>query len=366
MAVYIHNPLKDTFINSEYPASNSGLDEILELHTYLDAEGIRQSSRILVDPGALELHTTLSNLGVSAQKVELKLYNSEATTLPANYTIVANPIATSGSGIWVNGVGKFEDIPANTSGVSWEYLTAGTTNPWPTANSGSGSFSLTSSYSIVEGGGVWLVSQSFSQSFNQYSTKDILLDISEYYTGSVSGELPNEGVILRIDDEFNLDDSEEFRVSFFSRDTNTIFGSKILAKWDDAAYVQTLPEIPSNNFTVDFEFVRDKYLNAGKHRLRLHARPENPPRVFTTSSPYLTKYRLPEDTFWALRDYYTKDYIVDFDEEYLKVSCDATSPYIDLYFDNLAPERFYQLILKVNKAGTEELITLPPIQIGSI
>jgi len=48
MAVYRIFPEKDTFIFSESPLANAGLDEIIEVGGYFDTTGTGESSRLLL------------------------------------------------------------------------------------------------------------------------------------------------------------------------------------------------------------------------------------------------------------------------------------------------------------------------------
>jgi len=48
--------------------------------------------------------------------------------------------------------------------------------------------------------------------------------------------------------------------------------------------------------------------------------------------------------------------IIDFDENYTKVSADNTSSYFDVYMDSLQPERYYRLLLKTSIGGSDIVI----------
>ena len=68
---------------------------------------------------------------------------------------------------------------------------------------------------------------------------------------------------------------------------------------------------------------------------------------------YTTQHYLPSSSAWyAVKDLDTNEYVIDFNDTYTKVSADATSSYFDIYMNGLEPERYYQILLKVNAGGS--------------
>jgi len=86
--------------------------------------------------------------------------------------------------------------------------------------------------------------------------------------------------------------------------------------------------------------------------MRVSTRYTYPPRQFTTSSIYLTNLILSEQTYWALQDVKTGEMIVDFDENFTKISCDSVGNYFTLYTTGLEINRFYRLLIKTNILST--------------
>ena len=81
--------------------------------------------------------------------------------------------------------------------------------------------------------------------------------------------------------------------------------------------------------------------------MRFAVVPKYPTRQFQTSSLYTTNYYLPEDTsLYAIKDTYTNEMIIDFDEDYTKIGADATSSYFKLYLSGFEPERHYSVLVK--------------------
>ena len=86
--------------------------------------------------------------------------------------------------------------------------------------------------------------------------------------------------------------------------------------------------------------------------MRLSTRYTYPPRQFTTSSVYLTNLILSEQTYWALQDVKTGEMIVDFDENFTKISCDSVGNYFTLYTTGLEINRYYRLLVKTKIFST--------------
>ena len=70
---------------------------------------------------------------------------------------------------------------------------------------------------------------------------------------------------------------------------------------------------------------------------------------------FITNYYLPKQSFYALKDSETNEYIIPFDTKYAKVSADTTSSYFDIYMGGLEPERYYTILLKTKIGGTTKV-----------
>ena len=166
MAIYRIFPESDSFIFSEFPISNAGKDEILELGGYTDTSGENRTSRILIKFSDNEITDVIENkIAGSNWKSNLGLYLAEASEIPTSFTIFTYPLSTN----FVNGTGRFGDQPINKTGVSWLYRNEQETEPWTTSSfitNETGSFQTSQ-----PGGGTWLtgssgISLEASQSFN--------------------------------------------------------------------------------------------------------------------------------------------------------------------------------------------------------
>jgi len=360
MAVYRIFPEKDTFIFSETPSANAGLDEIVEVGGYPDTSGVGGASRVLVQFDSEEISDVISNKVKSNNfSASLGMYLADAYQIPLNTTLYVYPIYSSAEG-WDNGTGKYGDTPKNTSGVSWTYQKTGTNTPWISNNfppGVTGSFKGTNT-----GGGNWYtgsngVDLEFTQSNTIKSTYDININITEAVKLWNTENIVNSGVLLKLADNLEFNTTSSIRLKYFSGDTNTIYPPYLDFKWDDSSYVTGSLSVLSNSIsTINITNNKGEYTNAGTQRLRVSAKPKYPTRTFSTSSLYLTNYALPVESYWGLRDENTEEMIIDFDIQFTKVSCDSEGSYFDIYMDGLQPERYYRILIKTTLDGSTTVV----------
>ncbi len=327
MAIYRIQPEKDTFINSEPSDAgsygNAGRDEILEVGGFFDADIIGRAKRTLIQFKTTEIQDVVNSKVSGPISASLNLKLANATELPKSYTLTAFPISSS----WENGLGKGDDEPVNTSGCSWKFRDAGSTE-WITL----GSDFYTNSGS--------------SQTFGIYDNKDTNIDVTDTVSKHYSGSLPNNGILIKADSSVELNTTSSILLKYFSKDTNTIYKPYLQFKWDDSVYSSSLSELSTDIATIGIKNAKEKYNDSDLVRFRLSARPKYPTRAFVTSSIYLEEFRLPSSSFYGIKDETTGEMIVDFDTSFTKVSADDTSNYFDFYMNSLEPERYYRLLVK--------------------
>ena len=136
MAVYKLFSEQDAFIRSQYPAQNTGRDEILEIS---NINGINQLSsaegdlpavnRALIQFDNSDLNNIITNtVATSSYQVSLRLYLANAGNLPLDYTIQAYPVSQS----WDMGTGRVADDPKTDDGCSWTFAGESGSNRWTT------------------------------------------------------------------------------------------------------------------------------------------------------------------------------------------------------------------------------------------
>ena len=112
---------------------NVGLDSILDLDKYIPHTGEnpivtkKSISRMLVNFNLTSLSSSIVNGVISNPKYNLRLYSTENTAeIPLSYTVYAHPLSSS----WEMGIGKKNDSPINTDGVTWDWRVVSGSNSW--------------------------------------------------------------------------------------------------------------------------------------------------------------------------------------------------------------------------------------------
>lgn len=367
MAIYKIFPTKDTTLYTEFPNMNTGLDEIIEASTYVkNSKG--QVSRYLVQFSTSEITNIIENQTLNGEwTAYLRNFNAIVTGLNLDTKLEFYPI----SGIWGMGTGRFGDSPTVSNGSSWNWLDYSGSVKWPIT-----SFPtyVTASWSNdVEGGGNWYTGSNLGldvtqeQTFTYANNKDINVDVKStvetWYSHSVNPAdgFENNGFIVKQTDtnEFvdNINNQKTFR--YFSIDTNTIYPPQLEFRWNDFIFdtgSSTNVELPQAESFISIYNNAGTYYSQSIPRLRFATMPKYPDRVFQTASLYSTNYYLPESqSLYAVKDTETNEFVIDFDEDYTRISADATSSYFDLYCNGLEPERYYTVLVKTIIGGTTKV-----------
>ena len=367
MAIYKIFPTKDTTLYSEFPNTNTGLDEIIEASTYVkDSKG--QVSRYLIQFSTSEISDIISGKTSNGEwTAYLRNFNAVVTGLNLDTQLLFYPAA----GVWGMGTGRYGDSPIVTNGSSWNWLDYSGSVLWPI--SGFPAYVTASWSGSVEGGGNWYTGSNLglnvtqSQTFTYANTKDINVDVKStvetWYSYSLnpSDGFDNNGFVVKQTDsnEFVNNPNNQKTFRYFSIDTHTIYPPQLEFRWNDFTFDTgsstnvVLPQVES--------FI-SIYNNAGTYysqsipRLRFAAMPKYPDRVFQTASLYSTNYYLPESqSLYAVKDTETNEFVIDFDGDYTRISADTTSSYFDLYCNGLEPERYYTVLVKTTIGGTTKV-----------
>lgn len=352
MAVYKLFPTKDSTIYSRYPARNTGLDSIIE--TIVDTDSYM--SRYLIKFSQDEINSLIDDrIGTSSMKVNLKTFIADIENLNTDTTLEIFPI----SGAWEMGTGHFNDSPETDNGCSWVFKSYSGSNAWTT--SGFEAYS-TGSYGNVEGGGTWYTGSSLgldvtqSQVYNYSSNKDLNVDVTNtiktWYSASNSlGGFSNDGFIIKQSDSDEAGGLyKQARIKFYSIDTNTIYPPELQFKWEDYTFdtgSSTTTIINNSELVASLDNNPGIFRSGSIHKFKINCRPRFPARTYQTSSIYLTNYYLPESSSYAVKDLDTNEFIIDFDNDYTRISADTSSSYFDLYMNGFEPERYYQILLKI-------------------
>ena len=336
MAVYKIFPTKDATLYSAFPSMNTGVDAILEVsNTNPPIDPSPRVARSLIQFDIDDINNVVDNIVMSNNYVSnLKLYIAEAKGIVQDTTLEVNLV----TGEWNNGNGQYDDLPQTTNGVSWGYMLSSGSGAWTTP-----------------GGDIALTPSTVTQSFGYRSPKDLNIDVTEGVNIiHSSASRNNDSFLIKLtgSQEFNSDLDNQPTFKFFSVDTNTIYPPTLEFKWDDSVYSTTLSGVSTSDIFVALDNNSGEFYPESVNRFRLNVRPEFPVRTFQTSSIYTSNYSLPPASYYAIKDLDTNEYVVDFDENYTKISCDNTSNYFDIYMNGLEPERYYKILIQTTINGS--------------
>lgn len=363
MAVYKIFPQQDLTLYSEYPDMNTGLDEILELSSYSKGDE-SYVNRFLIQFNTTEISDVLETFVSSSTRAatdfsaSLRLFLASANELPIGYTVEAYPTYVPTAGTWVNGNGKFGDLPRNSSGASWTYSQGSGSGNWTTPLIANTTASFTASNI---GGGAWyLNSGSYifetSQTHGVDSTHDLNIDVTDGIKAQYVGDIINAGFLLKLADSLEFQTDRQLYLRYFSVNTHTIYPPCIEIKWIDSEYQSTLPLITDPSAVIKIKNNRGEYTDEGRQRFELTVRPKYPTRTFATSSNFLTNYRLPANSYWGIKDENTEEMVIDFDTTYTTISTSTSSSYFDVYMGGLEPERYYRILVKTVINGSTSIV----------
>jgi len=334
--IYQYFAQKDVTIYERWPQMNTGIDSILEITKiqsgsfyYGEYQNNTYNTRTLIDFGTnittISESVSSGEIGSVNRKFYLNLRAIDATATEISYSLNAFPVSES----WVQGNGNFDNIPEIRDGVSW-YWNDGDVNQTYWGKGGHNADTMLGKAETTNGGGSWI-------------------------TGS--NGITNNGFIIKRPYSDETDATVFGNLQFFGTNTNTIYIPRLEAVWNDSDLTGTgsFNEVSSvdDSIIVYFKNLEEKYKEASKTKFRIGTRPKYPLKTYATSSAYLTEYRLPTSSYYAVKDAQTEETIIDFDTTYTQISCDTKGNYFNFRMNGLMPERTYKVIIKTEKSGSE-------------
>ena len=323
MSIIRYTPTQDAFIvtGSVGQTTNTGLDEILQVGV-CSRFGVEGSARALLDFGQIELPT-------EAYKATLHLYLANAYNLPQPvYSVKVCTVSQS----WEEGRGKFKDEPATNDGVTWNYRNFNQ-DAWNVAG---GNFTDGRNYVV--------------QSFGGNNAKDVDIDVLEL----LQSENCNGGFILGFADESQAV-NQNATLLFYSKDTHTIYRPYLQVEVDDAEYSSSLAVIDSEQIYITTEGLKPEFTTMDNVRINLKVSPKYPRRVYSTSSIYSVNHVLPVESYWGIRNEYTREMVIDFCTG-TKISADNVGSYFNFDASLLEPERYYRLLYQVDLGNGRKIV----------
>jgi hypothetical protein len=349
MAVYKIFPEKSATLYSYYPTLNAGIDEILDLSTYLTIEGTNEVSRPLIQFPQSEILDIINNkVSGSSYGAFLRLSLAQAAQLPLDYTILCHPLATN----WNVGTGRLANSPITTDGASWKYKDQLSGSAWfstfPTGTTGSYTGSNI-------GGGLWYTASSYTatQSFTSIDSKDITLNVTNIITAWSGSTISNNGFILKHSSSLEFTTQSAVELKYFSANTHTIYPPCLEIRCNDWSYnTGSLSVITSPSIVATLDNNQSEYQQDSVQRFRVNVRDKFPARAFQATSVYLVNKALPTSSYYQIKDLDTEEIVVDYNTTYTKISCDSTGMYFDIYMNGLEPERYYKILIKTTINGS--------------
>ena len=370
---------KDTTLYERYPEQNTGIDQILELTKTASGSSLngiiqanQYNTRFLIDFG--KQITTLSqsisdgdipqltNNHQDSASVFLSIKAADASDLLHTYQVEVFPVSES----WQNGNGAFSDIPIRRFGSSWFNRLGDAAGPgarkW---NTGSAHSHLTSAgLTNSQGGCAWITGSEYgmSQSFENESP-DLRVNITDIVknmiTGSdSSGFITNHGFVVKRPFNDEISDEVLGSIKFFGRESHTIFVPKLEVQWNNTTFTDTSSaEISADTYVPYIKNIKSEYRVSDQTKFRIGVRPEFPNKQFQTSSFFLTGERLPTSSFYSIIDSVTNETILPFHPSASIIDCDANGSFFKLRMDSFMPERYYKIMLKIERDGGSDIQT---------
>jgi len=365
MAYYFLFPEKDTTIYSHpYRQDlNTGIVETLSLASEKGADdNLYYPSRILLKFKDSELIEVLRDKVSGSFSASLKLYATEySQNLPVSQTIELYPLYEN----WENGTQRYLERPYNngvvSNGASWLYSDNGTnTTSWSNLTTGT-TASFSGSTSPISGG-IWYTGSGFetTQSIEITHNFDLNFNVTNqiqkfsaslFASQTYPNGIPNNGFIIKRQNDVFNNASDQGILKYFSVDTHTIFSPTLIFKWDDSSYVVPRPSnydstLTSGKIQLNITNLKKEYKQSEEPTIKIHARPQYSDREFTTTSSYVRPYYLNTTAYYSIEDYTSKEVIIPFDTEYTKISANSDGMYFKLYMQGLQPERYYRLLIR--------------------
>jgi hypothetical protein len=347
---------------------NTGIDSIIEIgNLNVNYDPVPQVFRFLVQFDQSEIEDIIDNkIGGTNFSSSLKCYIATAQGVIAQTDLEVYAV----SGSWNNGSGTYLDSPFTTNGVSWKYRTFAGGGEWTTSSYSP--YVTGSDIANFKGGGTWYTGSNNpfhtnltpTQSFDYRTTKDLSINVSDivkvWYSSSNSiggyTNIQNNGFIVKWENavEFSTSDAVQPIMQFYSVDTNTIYPPCLEIKWNDQVFnTGSLSPITTSNFYASLDNNPGVFYTDSVNRFSINVREDFPARTFQTASLYTNNKYLNSSSLYAIKDLDTNEFVVDFDPNFTKISCDPINGnYFDVYMNGLEPERYYKILIQTIISGS--------------
>lgn len=300
---------------------NTGIDQILEVINFkTDKNNLELISRALI-----EFDYTGSGQ-LTNPTYSLQMYATELRELKKEFNLEVCRITSS----WDMGLGKRQDNPITTDGVSWNWRDASGSLSWNGGNIDTGT---TSSF--------------------EYKQK--IVDLNADITDIVSS---SNGYIIKFTDSAEASSLDYGAVNFFSSETHTIYKPKLVVEYNDSDNSNrtgSISTISADNSFITITNLRKEYTVDETYKFELFGREEYPSLTLTTGSVYSVNNYLPTASEYSIVDNVTEDVIVPFGVN-SKISSNSTGSYFRQNFKGFEAERYYRILIKLNDGNNISIV----------
>tara|TARA_R100001015_G_C4632074_1_gene195168 strand:+ start:885 stop:1967 length:1083 start_codon:yes stop_codon:yes gene_type:complete len=341
-------PSKDATLYEHTASMNTGLDPILDIQKDVSGSGgdlFRSRAVIQFDTDTVSASLAAQGINTGSDsgslKYFLKMFVSEEVDVPLAYKLVVHPIREG----WTMGSGKFTSSPIVTNGCSW-------TNKGAQAWEDAGGYFFSGSHA----------SESVIQTFSNV-TGDIEVDVTEMIETIHSGTRHNFGFIVKRVSSEESDENEFGKLSYYSRETNTIYPPKLEARYKDVSnsfdVAATGSEVTVNDIIKIRPRLQPEYRRGDTTRIFVDIDKQYSGRSQVGAAGVISRHYLPQSSSFAIKDVATNEYVFNHDENYTQIGrTNNTLNYFDLDTNGLFPERHYCVEFKVNYySGTSVVAT---------
>ncbi len=317
--IYLNKLTKDTTIYEARPASNTGLDAILEIGK--ENEGTASMRSLL--------HFDVPVNVTGSAKYELTLHVARAAYLKVGQQIEVCVVNQE----WSEGQGYLHMTPVyDPDGATWNQSNTG--GPWA-----SGSFTpmVTATLGLV----------------TPLFDGDISINIKPIIDYWASG-VPNRGILIKFPDADEADPSNHGFVRVFSRQTHTIYRPNMVTKWDDQIYTPGPNPFPTNAIMV-FAKPNISYKVGEVAKIEVGIREKYPQKTFTqVHERYTGNKHLPETSYFSIIDDMSETVIIPFSNE-SKISSVDDVNFFKFHVEHMYPHRYYRIMIKVKRGDDEQI-----------
>lgn len=335
-------PLKDASIYQGLPLVNAGLDEILEIGKGPLTSSFPPSQnliRTLLQFDVTAISSSYANGSMNLNALHyLNLKLAKASGLQQGQQIVFYIASQS----WQEGTGYSVQTNWNPQdGVTW-LQRDNIGDSWPSG--GGGTFYTASAPTY------------FTSSVTfQYPPQDIRLDVTQFITNWVSGTFENDGFLIKLPDTDEFNSLNMANIRIYSNQTHTIFKPTLESVWYNQTFITgTLYNASPVEVVAILQNLNSEYYSGSFNRINVGVRDVNPLKTYDTIYTFGPRYYFPTSSYYAVVDTETNVFVVPFDSGSL-VNCDTSGSYFILDTQNLYPNRYYKILLRVDTNGTSKI-----------